>query len=361
MKYLFFLSILMLLSMSATSCQRGSVTDPGTGASPSSTPASSSNWLIPANQVLDGGPGKDGIPSIDHPRFSSVLEVDFLEESDLVLLYKVGTQVHIYPHVILDWHEIINDVVANIPIAVTYCPLTGTGIGWNRVIGGAETTFGVSGLLYNSNLIPYDRATDSNWSQIGLNCVNGARIGSEVEVFQLLETQWRTAKAMYPDAQVVNTNTGFSRNYELYPYGNYRSSESLIFPVTTEDDLLPAKERVLGIMDGEMAKVYRFSSFTDRSLITDQFNGKDYLILGDQASNFLVAFQDDRSGVTFSAYSGGEDPAVVMKDTAGNYWNAFGEAVAGPDIGARLTPASSFLGYWFSWPAFFDTVEVFEK
>jgi len=117
---------------------------------------SSTDWLIPQSEVFDGGPGKDGIPSVDNPNFSAIAEIDFLDPQDLVVAIKAGDEIKVYPHPILDWHEIVNDEINGIPLALTYCPLTGTAIAWKRTINGKETTFGVSGLLYNSNNLPKD-------------------------------------------------------------------------------------------------------------------------------------------------------------------------------------------------------------
>src|SRR3990172_4124896 len=130
------------------------------------------DWLIPKDQIFDGGPGKDGIPALTNPQFASALSTSYLNNNDLVLIIKIGGEIRIYPHPILDWHEIINDDISGTKFTLTYCPLTGSGIAWNRVINGKETTFGVSGLLYNSNLIPYDRASNSNWSQMKMLSVN---------------------------------------------------------------------------------------------------------------------------------------------------------------------------------------------
>jgi len=128
----------------------------------SSTPGQSDNtWLISSNEVFDGGPGKDGIPSIDRPNFSEVNSIGYMKVDDLILGLKVGNEIRGYTHPVLDWHEIVNDQVKDHPIAITYCPLTGTGIGWNRKIGNLVITYGVSGLLYRNNLIPYDRQTNS--------------------------------------------------------------------------------------------------------------------------------------------------------------------------------------------------------
>lgn len=203
-------------------------------------------WLILAADVLDGGPGKDGIPAIDNPKFIGASEVTYLNDDDLVLGFADGSQVRAYPHSILDWHEIINDDIGNIAISVVYCPLTGTGIGWDRIIRGTKTTFGVSGLLYNSNIIPYDRVSDSNWSQLLLKSVNGELSGERAKTYNLFETTWKTWKSMYPNTKVVSTDTGSQRNYGQYPYGEHKTNRNLIFPANNKDNRLHVKERVLG-------------------------------------------------------------------------------------------------------------------
>ncbi|MDZ7807260.1 MAG: DUF3179 domain-containing (seleno)protein [Gracilimonas sp.] len=120
-----------------------------------------SEWLIPANEIIDGGPGQDGIPSIDDPKFIHMFQADFIEDDRLVIGIKRGDEVRLYPHQILDWHEIVNENFGEESIALTYCPLTGTGIAFDRVIDNFETEFGVSGLLFRNNLIMYDRNTGS--------------------------------------------------------------------------------------------------------------------------------------------------------------------------------------------------------
>ena len=114
-------------------------------------------WLIPLNEVRDGGPGKDGIPSIDNPQFTNANSVDFLNDEDLVVGIINNNEVKAYPHIILDWHEVVNDDIGGNAITINYCPLTGTAFGWNSMVNDSPTTFGVSGLLYNANLILYDR------------------------------------------------------------------------------------------------------------------------------------------------------------------------------------------------------------
>jgi hypothetical protein len=339
---------------------------PGTGANPGgNNNGGPTGWAIPQDQVFDGGPGKDGIPALENPKLINASAVTFLDDDDLVLGYKNGNEVRAYPHPILDWHEIINDKVGDHTFAVTYCPLTGTGIGWDRIIDGKETTFGVSGLLFNSNLLPYDRETDSNWSQMRLDCVNGELLGTKIETFNLVETTWDTWKAMYPQTKVVSTETGFSRNYSRYPYGDYKTNNSnLIFPVSPTDNRLPAKERVLGIFVDGKVKAYRFNILIgDPGIREDVFLGKELIIAGSVQKNFVTAFErklDDGTLLTFTSSSW--DPTIseiIMTDNEGNSWNVFGEAVAGPRVGQKLVPIKGFIGYWFSWGAFYPEIEVF--
>ncbi len=190
---------------------------------------SDDEWLVPSSEVLSGGPGKDGIPSIDNPAFSSTEEVTFLQDNDLVTGIQIGNVIKAYPHIILDWHEIVNDQIDQTEVAVTYCSLTGTGICWSRLVNGTPATFGVYGLLYNTNLMPYDRATGSTWSQQRLECVNGVNIGTDATTYSLVETTWATWKAAFPGSEVLNLSTGFSRQYGSYPYGDYKTNQNRFF------------------------------------------------------------------------------------------------------------------------------------
>lgn len=226
-------------------------------------PYLSGDWLVPPNQVLSGGPGKDGIPALKNPEFLNPVEATYLNDEDLILGLVMGTEARAYPHRILDWHEIINDEIQGKKIVVTYCPLTGTGIAWNQDQNGTPSTFGVSGLLYNSNLLPYDRETDSYWSQMRLDCIKGSRKGERIETFQLIETTWKTWKNAYPNTRVVSSKTGYSRNYGRYPYGSYKTDASIYFPVAIKDNRLHAKEVVHGIIVNDKAVIYRFENFQD--------------------------------------------------------------------------------------------------
>ena len=322
----------------------------------------SGEWLVPENEIFDGGPGKDGIPALTNPQFVNPDDnrSGYLSEDDLVLGYVSNGIARAYPHNILDWHEIVNDSYDDLNLAVIYCPLTGTGIGWDREIRGNLTTFGVSGLLYNSNIIPYDRETDSNWSQMLLKSVNGELKGTPAVTFNLFETRWDTWKSMYPETKVLSSETGHSRNYSRYPYGDYKTSNSLIFPVSNEDDRLQRKERVLGILIEEEAKAYSIGNFDSSiSLIHDNFKGEDLVIAGNKDKNFIVAFKregDDGVSLEFTAVQ--DNLPVIMKDSEGTMYDVSGLAVGGPGEGERLRTLTQFMGYWFAWAAFYPEIEL---
>jgi hypothetical protein len=353
MKNIFVICSILFCVSCSTSTSENTTSDFTDDPNPNpSTP--DSGWLIPQSEVLDGGPGKDGIPALVNPNFTDVQGATYLNDSDLVIGFKNGNDVRAYPHAILDWHEIVNDNINEVSVAITYCPLTGTGIGWDRIVfRGEETTFGVSGLLYNTNLIPYDRATDSNWSQILNKSVNGRLIGQEAELIGLFETDWKTWKTIYPDTKVLSNETGFNRTYGSSPYGDYNNLDDFfLFPVS-KDRRLPLKERVLAIVSGGQAKVYRFSDFQSDNIIKDSFNGEDYLIVGNP--NFIMSFKltDDLSTLNFEYVFNNSE--LLLSDNEGNQWDIFGKAVTGPRSGTQLDHSSSLMGFWFSIPAFYET------
>lgn len=320
----------------------------------------SNQWLIPLSQVRDGGPGRDGIPSIDNPKFLNVDEAPGLLRDEVrVVGIKIGNETRAYPHYILDWHEIVNDDLGSSSVGITYCPLTGSAIGWNRIVNGNKTTFGISGLLYNNNVIPFDRSTNSNWSQLELKCVNGDLIGQEPELIKVVETNWFIWKSMYPNTKILSTDTGFSRDYGVYPYGDYRSNnEYLIFPLSRDDKRLPRKERIHAIVDDEESKVYRFNTFSGGKAIKDIFNNKNILLVG--GNETIVSFELDSQTSSLEFEYIFNESEAYFKDNEGTEWNVFGEAISGPRNGRKLEPTRSFIAYWFSIGAFYPGVEIFE-
>lgn len=225
------------------------------------------DWSIPLSTVASGV-GFDGIPSVDNPQFKTyqqreLISEDFLiGDDDLVIGILINDQVHLYPHAILNWHEVVNDQIDDVHFSLTFCPLTGTALAWNRELSNGVTTFGVSGLLYNSNVIPYDRSTESFWSQMREDCVRGDLIGEKLEIFPVVETTWRTWKTIFEQPTLMTTETGIGKDYDTNPYQGYIENNDLLsFPIELDDTRLPRKERVLGVIVNGKAKAYRFADF----------------------------------------------------------------------------------------------------
>ncbi len=224
-------------------------------------------WLVAKESIYQGA-GFDAIKSLQNPAF---LDFDFrdfptdnfyLEADDLVVGIEVNGVVKAYPHRILDYHEVINDHIGGIDISVIYCPLTGTTSVWEQSVVEASSEFGVSGFLYSSNIVPFDRHSESLWSQMEGKCINGRLIGTTVNTFHFVETTWNTWHNIYNTPKVISEDTGVDREYTVYPYNDYKSNhDNLIYPIQYDDDRLPRKERVLGIISNGKAKVYRFESF----------------------------------------------------------------------------------------------------
>lgn len=360
LKSFHFIVVLSIISIACT--DNPTVTNPSGSGNGGSGSGPSSGWLIPQDEVFDGGPGKDGIPALENPESLLISNISYLSDDDLVIGFEHNNEYKAYPHAILDWHEIINDELNGKKVAITYCPLTGTGIAWNRLIDGKETTYGVSGLLYNTNLIPYDRLSNSNWCQISLECVNGSFIGKMAESFHVVETNWKTWKEMFPNSKAVSSNTGFSRSYGRYPYGDYKTNNSqLLFPVSRFDKRLPEKDRVLAVIQDGNANVYQFSLFEGgTNIILDHLDEKEIIIIGDKNRNFIIAFENNLNGTKHSfTVNTNSTNGSIFQDETGNQYDLFGNVFEGPDKGSALGHPTSFMAYWFSVGAFYSKVNIY--
>lgn len=277
------------------------------------------NALVPVDQLHAGGPARDGIPSIDAPRFLAAPNAGYLDGEDQVLGIVLGGVARAYPIRIMNWHEIVNDEIGGKRIAVTYCPLCGTGVAFSSQSGGRHLSFGVSGLLYNSDMLLYDRETESLWSQIQKQSIAGPLVGRKLEALPLTHTTWRAWRRSHPDTQVLSTDTGYRRNYAHHPYGGYETERGLYFPVANKSRRYHPKERVLGVEVAGHYKAYPFAelSSTDGE-VTDRLGGEPLTIRYDAANESAQAF-----------------------DAAGNQ-----------------LPAMT--GFWFAWYAFHPDTEVFQ-
>ncbi|RMD67919.1 DUF3179 domain-containing protein, partial [Candidatus Pacearchaeota archaeon] len=230
--------------------------------------------LIDPSEIVSGGVPKDGIPSIDSPKFVSADEADkWLDDDELVLALSYKGVNRVYPLQIMVWHEIVNDVVAGDPILVTYCPLCGSGIAYKREIDGEAVEFGVSGKLYNSNLVMYDRKTNTYWTQIDGKAVVGELAGKELEPVSIDTTTWGEWKRAHPDSEVLSRETGYSRPYGHDPYGNYYTSNSLLFNVGKTDNTIHPKTVVFGVEVNGHYKAYKEQDLKQQPEIIDEIGG----------------------------------------------------------------------------------------
>lgn len=234
---------------------------------------------IPLDEIKDGGPPKDGIPSIDDPNFIPASEAA-IDNSDRILGVMYNGIAKAYPISILNYHEIVNDRFADAPVVITYCPLCASGLAFDAVVEGQSLTFGVSGLLYNSDLLLYDRQTLSLWSQMMSEALSGNLLGKKLKPLVTENTTWEEWKSRHPTTRVLSEDTGFSRDYSKNPYPGYAKSGQLLFNVSKMDGRYPPKELVIGIEINGVAKAYPLSelSKSDSKLIHDRFEGEKLLI-----------------------------------------------------------------------------------
>jgi hypothetical protein len=246
--------------------------------------------LVPESKILSGGPPRDGIPAIDTPRFVAAAAASFLKENERVLGIRRHGISKAYPIAILNWHEIVNDEFAGEPVAVTYCPLCGTGIAYRARAGDETLTFGVSGLLYNSDMLLYDRKTRSLWSQIMRQAVSGPMKGTKLEAIPIDHTRWSDWRQRHPDTLVLSTETGYQRDYSRSPYLDYESSRKLWFPVPAQDDRYHPKEQVLGVeVDGSF-KAYPFVELEKSAGdVHDTLSGREIIVTYDRRNRAATA------------------------------------------------------------------------
>lgn len=280
-----------------------------------------SSASIPVAEILQGGPPRDGIPAIDQPQFVTVKEAGFLQPEDRVLGIVLEGQAKAYPINILNWHEIVNDTIDGNHFVITYCPLCGTGVAFSASIGRKKLRFGVSGLLYNSDVLLYDRTTESLWSQIMGQAVTGRFKGTRLQMLPLRHTTWSEWRSRHPETSVLSTKTGYNRDYRRNPYAGYETSSQLFFAVTpSAPQSFHPKERVLGLQAGNVYKAYPFVELNrnGKPKFTDQINGHQFTIFWDR-KNQSGSIQD----------SNGKTVPIIQ-------------------------------GYWFAWFAFHPRTEVFK-
>ncbi|NWF70637.1 MAG: DUF3179 domain-containing protein [Chloroflexi bacterium] len=318
------------------------------------------------DEILSGGVGRDGIPPIDNPVFEPVdTAQDWLQAQSPVIILEIEGAARAYPLEILIWHEIVNDVLSDIPVAVTYCPLCNSAIVYDRRVGTAALRFGVSGMLRNSDLIMWDDLTQSWWQQLTGEGIVGAYTGTQLTLVPSLLGSFGVFAQQYPQGEVLTRDTGFSRSYGTNPYDFYDSNENPFLFRGDPDPRLPAVERVLAGMIGGVAVAYPFTTLETLRVINDTvgsipvvalwqagatsaIDGPDINAARDVGMAALYRRTVDERVLTF-VY--GEDGAIRDEQT-GSLWNIFGTALEGELAGAQLQQEFAFPHLWFAWAAF---------
>ena len=259
---------------------------------------------------------------------------------------KIGDVTRAYPYNILNWHEIVNDqiVVDDAPRGGTlsYCPLTGSAMMWLALEDVRSETF-------------------SLWSQMLEQSILGPEVTTIPDRLQVVETTWENWLEMYPDTELLSDITGFSRNYNRYPYGSYLQNENLLFPVANMNDRrLPRKARVLGINAGDRSRIYPIENFSAGvEVINDELGGMPIVVAGSNNKNFGVVYNRELEDCTVLDFEPVQDALpIVMRDSEGNEWDVFGTAVSGPRTGQQLQKTNSYIAFFFAWTAFFPGAEI---
>lgn len=333
--------------------------------------------LVDPNDILSGGPPPDGIPPIDDPIFVSTGEADeWLSDNEPVLVVDVDGEVRGYPIQILMWHEIVNDTVGGIPLAVTYCPLCNSAITFERTVRGVETTFGTSGSLYFANLVMYDRATESLWNQLDGRSVVGLLTGERLTVVPSSTVSWADFKESRPDAEVLDRNsTGISRPYGTNPYTGLDDPNGQPFLFNGEIDVrAKAMQRVVAIETETEAVAWALDGLVDgeAAATVGEIDGAPLSIFWKAGESSALEQQDIAAGrdvgtvgvfssvldgqtLTFNA----EGQGFVDNET-GTTWNVFGDAIEGSLAGSSLEPVTFVRTFWFSWAAFRPDTDLIE-
>jgi hypothetical protein len=334
-----------------------------------------SKHSVPYSDILSGGPPKDGIPALNDPQFVSVSDAEaWLKPAEPVILVQVGEDARAYPIQILIWHEIANDTVGGEPLVVTFCPLCNTAIAFKRTVQGQVLDFGTTGRLRYSNLIMYDRQTETWWQQATGEAIAGELTGTQLEFYPAAIISWGDFKTAHPNSQVLSRETGYPRDYGHNPYIGYDDVNNPPFlyqgPITPGQ--LPPVARVLTInLNGE-AVAYPYETLEKIGVANDTVGGEAVVVLWQSGtvspldSSTTASGRDVGTAAAFSRIADRQvltfvsnDGSIEDKET-GTTWNVLGTAISGPLTGTQLTPVVSINHFWFSWAAFRPGTRIFQ-
>jgi len=326
-------------------------------------------------EILSGGPPKDGIPAIDNPKFVSVQNADeWLKPNEPVVSVQVGDEARAYPIQILIWHEIVNDIVNGKPLLVTFCPLCNTAIAFERTYNGQVFDFGTTGRLRYSNLIMYDRQTETWWQQATGDAIAGKFAGSQLAYYPAAMISWRDFRAAYPRGSVLSRETGFSRDYGRNPYFGYDdiNQTPFLYQGDKTPDQLPPMARVLTLEIENEAKAYPYDTLEKLNIVNDLVGSKPVVIFwtsGTASALDAGNISDGRdvgAAVAFSRETGGQtltfkwDGAIIRDVETNSAWNLFGAAVDGALKGSQLSALPAIYHFWFSWAAFKPETQIYQ-
>ncbi len=309
-------------------------------------------YIVDPEDIVSGGPPMDGIPSIDDPKFVTVEEADkWIADNELVLgLIYNGTK-RVYPLQIMTWHEIVNEEIQGEPILISYCPLCGSGIAYKRTINGETVEFGTSGKLYNSNLVMYDRKTNSYWTQIGGQAIVGELTGMELISISIDTVPWREWKAVHPDSEVLSQDTGFDRPYGNDPYGSYYENSFVFFPVEDIDRSVHPKTVVFGVEVNATFKAYREDDLIEMGEIEDTVAGTNIMIKRDEAGIVTITNIDTGEEIVkerdfwFAWYAFHPETELYLPEDV-NLEPFEGETEQSAALGHILTPMAIFMVFF---------------
>lgn len=348
---------------------------------PSTPPFSTASWstdfskrTVEWDEILSGGPPKDGIPSIDQPEFESVaMASDWLSDRDPVIFFREGDDVRAYPLAILIWHEIVNDEVGGKPVTVTFCPLCNASIVFDRTVDGQVLDFGTTGKLRNSDLIMYDRQTESWWQQFTGGAIVGELTGTQLAFLASQVISFADFAAEFPEGKVL-AQPSVARQYGANPYTGYDSTEGRPFLYSGEmDERLPSTSRVVGVDLGDATMAYPFDAAAQAGAINDEVAGTplvvfhkpgtasalDTGVIADGQDIGSVAVYDRRVGDQTLTFTANGDGTYTDAET-GSTWDIFGQAVDGDLAGTQLERLLSFDHFWFAWSAFFPDTALYD-
>ncbi len=321
------------------------------------------------DEILSGGPPRDGIPPLDNPRFESVSSADeWIDDVEPIILLEHQGQARAYPLQIMTWHEIVNDEIGGDPVAVTFCPLCNTALVFRRpTIDGETLTFGTSGNLRNSDLVMWDRQTESWWQQFTGEAIVGDLTGTRLDPLPAAIISWEDFKSSHPEGEVLSIDTGFVRSYGRNPYAGYDNVNNFPFAFTGElDGQLPAMTRVVGIVtEDDQGGAFVRDLIQENQVLNESVSGKPIVIFWKEGtasaldSGSISDGKDVGTAVVFSreidgqvlTFAANQDGTFTDQET-GSLWDVLGSALEGPLAGSQLIPIAHHDTFWFAWAAF---------